>query len=117
MKVTHDLKDLSNQFAQYFTNKDIHGISELLHKDCSLFDPALKWVRGKENILAILKEGFDTHCYISYKIFETFQENDTTILKFEIVMDDNHFVGVDFMKWENEKMIELVCYYNPPEKE
>lgn len=115
MKTQSIQQDLSWQFAECFTHKDIEGLSDLFHNDLSLYDPALKWVRGKEKVIAVLKSGFETFQRVSYKIIEMFEDRETTILRFEIVMDDKKFVGVEFLKWQDQKLIDLICYYNPPE--
>ncbi len=116
MEIKTSLKDLSYQFAQCFSDKDLKGLSDLIHEDFALYDPALKWVRGKEKVLEVLKEELEKSATVSYEVIQAFQEGQTTILRFELVMHDNKFVGVDFIKWQDEKMTELICYYNPLEK-
>lgn len=109
------LKELSYKFGEYFSQKDIQGLSSLMDDNFSLYDPALKWVKGKDNVLEVLLEGFQAHKNVDYKTIEAFEDQSTTVLRFEIIMDEKKFVGVDFMRWKDEKMTELVCYYNPPE--
>lgn len=114
MQISHPLlKELSYQFGEYFSQKNIQGLSSLMADEFALFDPALKWVKGKENVLKILQEGFDQHHHVSYQTLASYQDQNTTILRFEIIMDEKKFVGVDFMKWKEDKMVELICYYNP----
>lgn len=74
MEIKTSLKDLSYQFAQCFSNKDLLGLSNLFHADFALYDPALKWVRGKEKVLEVLKEGFEENANVSYKVIQAFQE-------------------------------------------
>ncbi len=52
------IEKLSNQFAIYFTQKDAKAIGNLLHDDFKLFDPKLKWIEGKTNVVSILSEQF-----------------------------------------------------------
>lgn len=115
MKTQSAQKDLSWQFAECFSYKDLKGLSALFHSDVSLYDPSLKWVKGKEKVIEVLKIGFETFQHVSYKVIEMFEDRETTILRFEIVMDDKKFVGVDFLKWQDQKLIDLIYYYNPPE--
>lgn len=105
---------LMNQFAQYFSEKDADGIGTLLREDFSLFDPALKWIHGKDAVLEVLKKQFSETKLVEYKVIRTFEDNDTGILEFRIILDDLVLYGVDFMQWIDGKMKELRCYYNPP---
>ena len=113
MQVTDSLINLSYQFGKYFTERDAKGLSNLMHENFSLYDPALSWVRGRDKVIEVLQKGFDESKIISYEIKEAFKDGDTTILRFEIIMDERKFIGVDFMRWQDEKMTELICYYNP----
>ena len=110
------LKTLALQFADSFTQKDAASIGELLHDDFCLYDPALKWVRGKPAVIAVLTKQFVEAKEVSYKVLNLFQERNTTILEFIIKIDAAVFYGVDFMDWRGGKMTEIRCYYNPPQK-
>ncbi|MBS3904745.1 MAG: DUF1653 domain-containing protein [Simkania sp.] len=108
------MKDLTMQFAQFFTDKDADAIGSLLTEDFALFDPALKWVRGKETVVNVLKKQFSETSNISYEVVNAYEDGNVGILEFKITLDDLILYGVDFMHWENGKMTELRCYYNPP---
>lgn len=108
------IKDLTIQFAKFFSNKDADSIGMLLADDFSLFDPSLQWLHGKETVLNMLKKQFDEITTIAYEVVNAFQDGNISILEFKISLDDLVLYGVDFMEWENGKMVELRCYYNPP---
>lgn len=110
------LKSLSLQFAKSFTNKDADAIANLLADEFSLFDPALKWIKEKQAVVQVFKKQFSETQKVRYEILRTYQDKNTTILEFKITMDALILYGVDFMEWKNSKMVELRCYYNPPEK-
>lgn len=108
------MRNLTFHFAESFSNKDAASIGQLLHDDFALFDPALKWVRGKEAVLAVLEKQFRETKNVSYQVIRLFESLNTTIVEFVITMDSLKIIGVDFIEWKNGKMSELRCYYNPP---
>jgi hypothetical protein len=109
-----DLKQTMFQFAQAFSNKDAERIGNLLSEDFSLFDPALKWVKGKKAVVDVLKKQFSETQKVSYEILKSYVEGHVGIIEFKILLDQVILFGVDFIQFENGKMNELRCYYNPP---
>lgn len=116
MSIAHKLtiKDRMLQFADFFTHKDTSGIASLLDENFQLFDPALKWVRGKQAVLNVLAKQFRETNHIRYEAIHAYEEGTMGILEFKITLDELILEGVDFMLWNNQKMTELRCYYNPP---
>jgi len=111
------ISDLTLQFARFFTNKDAEAIGTLLTDDFSLFDPALKWLRGKDAVVGVLKKQFEETEKVSYDVVHIYQDGNTGILEFKITLDQLVLYGVDFMEWgDNKKMKQLRCYYNPPDR-
>ena len=110
------ISDLTLQFARFFTDKDAEGIGTLLTEDFSLFDPALKWLRGKDAVVGVLKKQFVETKKVSYEVVNVYEDGNTGILEFKIILDQLVLNGVDFMEWENKKMKQLRCYYNPPDR-
>ena len=107
------LKARSLEFTQGFTQKDVQGISKLLDDNFALFDPALKWIKGKKNVLDVLQDLFDKTKKVSYDVTNIYQDKTTSILEFILTLDDTTLYGVDFIEWKDNRMIELRCYYNP----
>jgi ketosteroid isomerase-like protein len=116
MSTQSSIKELTLLFAKYFTAKDVDGIGSLLTDNFSLFDPALKWLHGKKAVLDVLKKQFKETSRVSYEVENCFQDGVATILEFKITLDELILHGVDLIQWENQKMAELRCYYNPPDK-
>ncbi|NGX35048.1 MAG: hypothetical protein K1060chlam1_01416 [Candidatus Anoxychlamydiales bacterium] len=112
-KLDTRFETLSLKFVEYFNAKDALSIGELLHEDFKLFDPKLKWIKGKSNVIDVLSSQFSEIQNVKYDILRSYQDKETTILEFKIILDDLILYGVDFIEWENEKMTELRCYYNP----
>ena len=111
------IKERSMQFAELFTAKDAEGIGKLLAEEFALCDPALKWVRGKDRVLEVLKKQFKEAKNVSYEIVNAYAQGDVGILEFKITLDDLVLSGVDFIEWKEGKMTELRCYYNAPHRE
>ena len=105
---------LVNNFAEYFSRKNLEGISALLHENFILEDPVFKRLEGKDKMINILQEQFEKTKNVSYDIINLYQTNNTSIVEFKISFDELILNGVDFMEWENEKIKELRCYYNSP---
>ena len=108
------IKALTVQFARLFTSKDAEGIRSLLAENFALYDPALKWVRGRGKVVDVIKKQFQETKNVSYEVVNAYEDGNMGILEFKITLDKLVLYGVDFMHWENGKMIELRCYYNPP---
>lgn len=106
--------DSVQQFAAYFSNKDAEAIGSLITNDFKLFDPALKWVNGKEAFVDILKKQFAQVDRVKYEIINTFDDNSVKIVEFVITFGDLLLKGVDFIEFQDGKMKELRCYYNQP---
>jgi hypothetical protein len=111
------VKDLTMQFAQLFTAKNAEGIGALLAEEFAFCDPALKWVRGKERVLEVLKKQFGETENVSYEVVNVYTQGNVGILEFKITLDDLVLEGVDFMEWSDGQMTELRCYYNSPHRE
>jgi len=109
------LKDLTLQFSQSFSKKDATSIGLLLDDNVAIYDPALKWVRGKEAVIKCLQKTFGETKKVAYEVVNMYQDGDMTILEFKITLDELNLYGVDFIQWKNNKMVELRCYYNPPD--
>lgn len=107
------LKETMVQFATFFTNKNAEGIGALLAEDFALFDPALKWIKGKKAVLGVFKKQFNETKHVVYEIINAYEEGRVVILEFIITLDDLILKGVDFIQFDNGKMTELRCYYNP----
>ncbi len=101
------------RFAELFSKKDAQGIGELLDDSFALFDPVLKWVRGKTAVIALFQKQFEETNWVNYQVLNAYQDGNTSILEFRLVMDQKIYEGVDFIVWKDGKMIELRCYFNP----
>ena len=108
------IKEKTIEFAHYFTNKDADAIGALLSNAFSLFDPSLKWIHGKEAALSEFRKQFEKVKKVSYEIVHAYEDGEVGILEFKITLDQQELTGVDFLVWENGKLKELRCYYNPP---
>ena len=112
MQIMSELKTLSEDFTTAFTNKDCTALASLMHEDFVLFDPVLKVVSGRDKVMSSMKNDcFDKFQNVSYVPLNIYEEGNTTIIDFEITLDDTSLRGVDIVKWEDGKMKSLDCYY------
>src|SRR5262249_23284961 len=108
---TSSTKELTVRFAQLFSEKNVDAIGELLQDNFAMYYPALKWLCGKENVLAVLKKQFKGTKNISYEVINAYEDGHVGIIEFRISLDHQVLYGVDFIEWEKGKMKELRCYY------
>lgn len=113
--ITTTIKDLTIQFAHFFSNKDAYSIGTLLAENFSLYDPAMKWIHGKKEVIEILEKQFEETKNVIYEVINVYEDGNTSILEFKITLDDLILNGVDFMEWKEDLLVELRCYYNPPD--
>ncbi|HSX38714.1 MAG TPA: nuclear transport factor 2 family protein [Chlamydiales bacterium] len=108
------MQNLTLQFAQFFNNKDALGIGSLLDDDFILYDPGRE-VRGKANMVEEFQKQFRETEKVIYEVVNAYEDGRVGILEFRIAFGEKLFYGVDLLEWENGKIKELRCYYNPPE--
>ena len=108
------LKELTIQYIKAFDNKDINEVAELLSEDFALEDPAVKRVEGKENVLQAIQGIFDSCEKLSFIAKNIYQDNQTTIIEFELRLDDTILTGTDIIEWEENKLKEMRAYLDIP---
>ncbi|MBU2904905.1 nuclear transport factor 2 family protein [Arenibacter algicola] len=109
-----NLKNLTKKYIQAFDNKDINSIKALLTEDFILEDPVVKKVRGRDNALKKILEIFNGAEVLSFKAISVFQQDNTTLIEFNLILDDVTLKGVDILDWENNKIKELRAYLDIP---
>ncbi len=106
--------ELTKTYIDYFNNKDIDGISSILHEQFYLEDPVVKRVEGKSNSLYTINNIFTSVKDIEFKAKNIFQDKNTTMIEFILVLDGAELAGVDIIEWEDEKMTALRAYLDIP---
>lgn len=108
------LKKLTKQYIEAFDSKNIDKVAELLADDFALEDPVIKRVEGKENVLQTIKGIFDSCERLSFMAKNIYQDNQTTIIEFELKLDETTLTGVDVIEWEENKLKEMRAYLDIP---
>ena len=108
------LKDLTEQYIEAFTNKDITKLSILFIDDFSLEDPIVKRIEGKENVIRVIQDIFDSCNTLSFQAKNIFIDNHVSIIEFTLKLDSTVLTGIDIIEWEGSKMKELRAYLDIP---
>jgi ketosteroid isomerase-like protein len=109
------LKELTENYIQAFTNKDIETISAMLNEQFVLEDPVVKRIEGKENALEAIKNIFASCSNLEFKAKNIYVlEPDTTMIEFTLQLDSAHLQGVDIIEWQNKQLKELRAYLDIP---
>ena len=108
------LKQLTKRYVQAFNDMDVNAVSELLGDNFSLEDPVVKRIEGKDDSLEAMKNIFDSCKKLSFNAKNIYQDDMTTIIEFELVIDDTKLKGTDIIEWKDHKMHELRAYLDIP---
>jgi hypothetical protein len=108
------LKELTQKYIEAFTSKDLDNCAQLFTKDFALEDPVVKRIEGKEEVLKAIKGIFDSCEILSFVAKNIYQDNQTTIIEFELKLDETILTGTDIIEWEDNKMKELRAYLDIP---
>ena len=110
----NNLLELTKSYIEFFDKKDLDSVARLLTNDFVLEDPVVKRVEGKQKALEKIKEIFDSTKKLSFCAKNLFQEGNTTIIEFSLILDDTALFGVDIIEWQEEKIKELRAYLDIP---
>jgi len=108
------LRELTKKYVQAFNSRNIEKVAELLIEDFSLEDPVVKRIEGKSKVLEAIKGIFNSCQELSFKAKNIYQDNNTTIIEFVLILDSTVLSGIDIIEWEGEKMKELRAYLDIP---
>ena len=106
-----DLLNFTKEYIRAFDNKDLSQTAEFFNEDAILYDPANpKGVIGKDNISRVVSDVFNEFNTLNFVDKKIYIDNDTSIIEFELELDAKKIVGVDIIKWQNNKIQELRAY-------
>ena len=107
-------KELTKRYIEAFSNKNIDEIALLVDDAVALEDPVVNRVEGKAAFLAAVKTIFDSTGILSFTARNIFEEGNTTLIEFQLRLDDTALKGVDVIEWKGGKMLELRAYLDIP---
>ena len=108
------LKNLTEQYILAFSNKDLDAISTMLADDFVLEDPIVKRLEGKTLALEAISNIFTGCSQIKFFAKNIYQDGDTTMIEFVLILDSTQLEGVDILNWRDGKIKELRAYLDIP---
>ena len=108
------LKMLTERYIAAFSQKDIKSISALLDEKFVLEDPVVKRVEGRSAALEAISKIFDSCEKLNFRAKKIYQDKDSSIIEFVLVLDGVVLEGVDIIDWKDGLMCELRAYLDIP---
>lgn len=108
------LKELTKNYIEAFSNKDIEQLATLFHTDFALEDPVVKRIEGKAKVLEAIEGIFNSCTELRFEAKNIYLDNQTTIIEFTLTLDETTLTGTDIIEWDNNKMKELRAYLDIP---
>ena len=107
--MTMDVRKLTEEYLAAFGARDRKVLKDLFHENCLLIDPGNN-LHGNKNIMEFLKNLFDAHDELSFKKSSIIVDQNTSVLEFQLQLNESIFVGVDIIEWEDSKIKSLKAY-------
>ena len=101
------LKEITETYIKAIDEKDLEGVLALSADNFTLTDPD-NFIDGKVAWGKFLEVLFNNE--ITFKGIDVMADEDTSLLHFDLKVNEMHLRGVDVIKWENNKMISLNAY-------
>ena len=108
-----NLLSLTQNYTKAFNSNNIIKISDFFHKDSVLIDPeSPNGIIGHKNIEKMITELFSNVHSLKFEALNIFidENNSTSIIEFKLNLDTKVFKGVDLIKWQEDKILELRAY-------
>ena len=102
----------TKEYVTAFDKKNIDSIENILSDDVTLFDPANpSGIHGKKEVISMIQNLFSQVSNLEFSARNIFLDNTTTIIEFNLKLDDKNLQGVDIIEWTmDEKIKELRAY-------
>lgn len=104
-----DVRKLTEAYHAAFGARDLKVLKGLSHEDCLLIDPDNN-IRGNDNLMEFLKNLFDAHEELSFEKKSILVDQNTSVLEFQLQLNESNFIGVDIIEWEDSKIKSLKAY-------
>ncbi len=103
--VKNTLLEKTKNYIYSFNEKDISSVGRILSEEFELLDPSVS-VSGKANALEYINGIFSNVRKLSFLASDIYIPNETTsIIEFELYIDDKKLIGTDVIKWNEEKLM------------
>ncbi len=113
MQVQNNLKQISEKYFEAFAQKNLHVLSEMFTDDVVLFDPIIKEVKSKEEVLAANKKIFESAQEIKFVFKRIFVDNEALVSTAELKIDfDGKLIEVvDIIEFDEMGKIKKITAY------
>jgi hypothetical protein len=102
-----DIKNLTLAYIKSFNDKSIDQVLMLADEDIYLKDPSNEFF-NKSQFQSFLEVFFEND--ISFSAKQIMCEGNTSVIHFDLKVNDKILNGVDIIKWEDGKMVSLIAY-------
>ena len=99
-------------YLDFFENKNIEGISDILSVDCTLTDWNVGTISGKETIMTFLTEIFDSVGDIEVNVSHIHEDMDGILIcEMVLSLDKKEFLVADIFEFNQEDQIKALRAY------
>ena len=106
-----DLIKRTQEYIKAFDSKNIDEVSQFFADESELFDPANpNGVKGKSNIINMIEGLFKEFEILEFKAINIFEDKNTSLIEFKLILNDKTLTGVDIIDWQDNKITSLRAY-------
>lgn len=109
-----DRAALTRAYIAAFDARDPSRIAPLLADGFALEDPVVKRIEGRDAALKAMADIFASCETLSFSARNIFVDGDTSLIEFDLHLDQTHLKGVDVIQWRGDQMAELRAYLDIP---
>ena len=98
-------------YLDFFENKDLTSIENLLADNCSLSDWEIGTVNGKDDVMKVFSNIFDTVKNISVSIQHIHEDPDVIICEMILTVDEQELLVADIFEFDKFGRIKCIRAY------
>jgi dTDP-glucose pyrophosphorylase len=103
---------LTDLYVKFFNQKNIAALDVMLAADMVLDDPLVGLVRGKNDVLKLIKNYHKEHPSLNLKPINKFASQSHSVVEFKLILGNEVVNGVDVIEWSGNKIFNLRVYLN-----
>lgn len=108
-----DLIEKTKQYVTAFNNKDLDSAASLMDENFTLSDPGVKGLSPRKDVVDFIKTIFDASGdEFRFEAKNVWQSDDHTFIEFQLDIGNDQLEGVDIIRWNDGKMVEMRAYLN-----
>ena len=107
-----DIRNLTEEYVAAFDSRDLDTVASYFSDGFKLTDPDVTALAPKANVLAYIKELFDSHDTLHFKARSILVDGNVSVIHFQLTLGAVMFEGVDLITWQHNQMISMTAYLN-----